>query len=70
MTKTIQTVQEIVDDCKLFGKACCGWVAVDLSEVPHALKITKPLVAKWVQKVYAYPRKGAPVVRVSYYVEA
>ena len=70
MTKTIQTVQEIVDDCKLFGKTACGWVEADPSQVPHALKVLHPQVREWVQKVYVYPRKGAPAVRVSYYVGA
>ena len=70
MKKTVHTMQEMLRKCETTGKTACGWVEADPSQVPHALKVLHPQVREWVQKVYVYPRKGAPAVRVSYCVEA
>ena len=67
MKKTIKTIEEMVSDCKQFGTNQAGWILANENEVPEIQKVLKPSTKAWVRKVYVFPRKENPSVKLCHF---
>ena len=67
MKKTIKTIEEMILDSRKFGTNQAGWILANENEVPESLKKLKPATTAWVRKVYVFPRKENPSVKLCHF---
>jgi hypothetical protein len=65
--KQVTSVDALANKTIATGKTHAGWIEASAADVPIALKLTKPSVTDWVQKVTAYPRAVGCLIVRGYY---